>query len=112
MPTPFALAVPIWSAPTWLVIVEVLPGIRASAEGIVNEAVKLPVELEVTVLGVVICLAESNVMVTVVELANPVPMTVTEEPTLPVVELKRTEGIIVKLTAGADLEAESETITL
>ena len=63
--------------------------------GTVNVADKPPVEVVVEVLNVTV--VPPNVAVTECEPSKPVPVTVTVEPTLPVVGLKLIEEVIVNV---------------
>ncbi len=60
--------------------------------GTVKLAVNAPVRSAVTVIGVVLCVAPSNLIVTVEEAANIVPVTVTGVPTNQLVGLKVKKG--------------------
>ena len=74
-------------------------------------AVKEPVADVVTVVGEVITVVPSNLMVIVEEAANPLPVTLTLEPTMLLVGLALIDALTVKV-AEAVSEATSEDRTV
>jgi hypothetical protein len=79
--------------------------------GTVNVALKDPTEFVVTVVGAVACATPSYLMVIVEEAANPVPVTVTVVPTLPLAGLRVMKATMLKVAVATCVDA-SVTVTV